>query len=99
MRVEPSADPARLEAFLARLYVDSDARLDFLRDRARAAIAAGLTESECLAVAELDAGALELAARGFTHKRRAAQRIRSQRSRGNPWCWFRRALSRFRLRP
>lgn len=91
MRVEPSAAPARLEAFLARLYVDSDARADFLHDRTRAAIAAGLTEAECLAVATLDAGALELAARSFTHKRQAAQRLRADRARTARLPWFRRA--------
>ena len=90
MRAEPGVDPARLEAFLARLYVDSDARADFLHDRARAAIAAGLTEAECAAVAALDAGALELAAGSFTHKRRAAQRLRADRTRTARPHWLRR---------
>lgn len=88
MRVEPPVAPALLEAFLARLYVDSDARADFLRDRTRATRAAGLTESECVALAALDAGALELAARSFTYKRQLAQRLQASRAGvRRPWFW------------
>jgi len=83
---------ARLEAFLARLYVDSAARAEFLGDRARAASAAGLSEVERMAVVGLDAAALELAARSFKHKQLLAQRRRAQRPRDR-WLWFRRALS------
>jgi len=92
MRVEGTG-AARLEAFLARLYVDSAARAEFLGDRARAVSAAGLTEAECLAVVRLDAGALELAAQSFTHKHLLAQRRRAQRALSDRWLWFRRALS------
>jgi len=76
------ADPARLEAFLARLYVDSTARAEFLRDRTQAASAAGLSASETASVVALDAVALELVARCFAHKRRATQRRRVLRTRG-----------------
>ena len=89
MRAEPS-DPARLEAFLARLYVDSDARAEFLSDRGRAADAAGLDEAQRSAVVALDAGALELAARSFTHKRQHARALRPQSKR---LPWFRRVLA------
>jgi hypothetical protein len=78
---------------LARLYVDSAARAEFLCDRARAVSAAGLTESERTSVVGLDAGALELAARSFTHKHLLAQRRRARRPLSDRWLWFRRALS------
>ena len=92
------AGAARLEAFLARLYVDSRARAEFLSDRPRAARCAGLTEAERAAVVALDETALELAARSFTHKRVAAQRARAQPAPRRRFRWFRRALAWLRAR-
>jgi len=83
VRAEPN--PARLEAFLARLYVDSDARCAFLGDRVGTANAAGLSDAERESVVGLDAGALELAARSFSHKRRVMQRLVVQRARQRSW--------------
>lgn len=83
MRAEP--DPARLEAFLARLYVDSDARSAFLGDRVGSANAAGLSDAERESVVALDASALELAARSFSYKRGVMQRLVAQRARQRSW--------------
>ncbi|HJR58707.1 MAG TPA: hypothetical protein VJ813_04900 [Vicinamibacterales bacterium] len=62
------------EAFLARLYVDADARTRFLEDPGGAAAAAGLAEDEIAAAVRIDRVGLELAAAGFAHKRRRQKR-------------------------
>ena len=58
------------EFFLARLYVDRDARVRFLDDPAGQAAAAGLSPDEIAAAVRIDRAGLELAAAGFAHKRR-----------------------------
>lgn len=58
------------EAYLARLYVDAQARARFLADPGGEAARAGLDPAACAALAQLDRVGLELAARSFEHKRR-----------------------------
>ena len=72
----------RLEAFLARLYVDAAARRRFLADPAGTAREAGLDDGQADALATIDRVGLELAARSFAAKRRAARRPRG-------WRWWR----------
>jgi hypothetical protein len=60
---------ARLESFLARLYVDDDAREAYLADGDGEAARAGLDASERAAVARIDPVDLRLAAQGFARKR------------------------------
>jgi hypothetical protein len=57
------------EAFLARIYVDAQARAEFLKDPREAGRKAGLTDTEAAALAAIDRTGLELAARSFAHKR------------------------------
>ena len=64
--------PSGLEGFLARLYVDGEARSRFRADPLGAAAAAGLTREEAVAVAAADPLAVELAARSFAAKRERA---------------------------
>jgi hypothetical protein len=59
----------KFEAFLAKLYVDNQARSRFLADPRREALAAGLTEAECAAFVKIDWIGLELAADSFARKR------------------------------
>jgi hypothetical protein len=59
----------KLEAFLAKLYVDDQSRSRFLADPHREALAAGLTEAECAAFGKIDWIGLELAADSFARKR------------------------------
>lgn len=59
----------KLEAFLARLYVDDQARARFLADPAREALNAGLTPEECAMLETIDVIGLELAAESFARKR------------------------------
>ena len=59
------------EAYLARLYVDENARAAFLADPRDNAARAGLAPAECEAVAGLDRVGLELAADSFERKRQA----------------------------
>ncbi len=59
----------RFEAFLARIYVDADARRRFLDDPVGAARAAGLDELEARALSDIDRVGLELAAESFARKR------------------------------
>jgi hypothetical protein len=58
------------ESFVARLYVDADARSRFLADPGREAAAAGLAADEIAAAVRIDRVGLELAAVSFAHKRR-----------------------------
>ena len=61
----------KLEEFLARLYVDDQARARFLADPAREASNAGLTVVDCAALQNIDLVGLELAAESFARKRAA----------------------------
>jgi hypothetical protein len=58
------------ESFIARLYVDEDARRRFLVDPRAEAEAAGLGREEVAAAIAIDRVGLELAAAGFAKKRR-----------------------------
>jgi hypothetical protein len=58
-----------LEAFLARIYVDDDARRKFLADRRGEAIRAGLSERDVESVVNIDAVGLELFAESIKRKR------------------------------
>jgi hypothetical protein len=57
------------EAFLARIYVDPDARARFLADPHDEAQKGGLTEEECEALVNIDRVGLEFAAQSFARKR------------------------------
>ena len=62
------------EAFLARIYVDPDARAHFKADPYAEARRAGLSPEECAAIAKIDWVDLELATRSFAKKRHAKAR-------------------------
>ena len=62
---------ARLEAFLAQLYVDEQARRRFLSNPHDEAANAGLSEQECTALANIDLVGLEFAADSFAEARRS----------------------------
>jgi hypothetical protein len=64
----------KFEAFLAKLYVDDNARSRFLADPHREALNAGLTETECATLETIDFIGLELAAQSFARKRSAPPR-------------------------
>jgi hypothetical protein len=64
----------KLEDFLARLYVDHQARARFLADPAREASNAGLPAADCAALENIDLIGLELAAESFARKRASASR-------------------------
>jgi hypothetical protein len=59
----------KFEAFLAKLYVDEQARARFLADPLRQALNAGLTKDECAALEQIDLIGLELAASSFARKK------------------------------
>lgn len=59
---------ASLEAYLARLYLDRDARSAFLADPHGAAREAGLNEVEAAALGRVDRVGLELTARSLAAK-------------------------------
>jgi hypothetical protein len=61
---------ARFEAFLAKIYVDAEARARFLADPRGEAMRAGLTEPEISALEKIDRIGLELTANSLQHKRR-----------------------------
>lgn len=61
--------PERLEAFLARLYVDRAARARFRADPAGEAKRGGLSESQRRALEGIDWVGLELTAQSFAQKR------------------------------
>jgi hypothetical protein len=63
----------RFEAFLVRLYVDADARRQFLADPRGTALRAGLHVGEAEALAKIDRVGLELSSRSFERKRAAAR--------------------------
>ena len=58
-----------LERFLAKIYVDSEARARFLAAPHEETARAGLSSDECQALASIDRIGLEMAARSFAHKR------------------------------
>ena len=60
---------APFESFLARIYVDGDARARFLADPRGEARRAGLTAAEEEALARIDRAGLALAAGSFERKR------------------------------
>jgi hypothetical protein len=62
----------RFESFLAKLYVDDQARSRFFADPRREALSAGLTPDECVALETIDLVGLELAAQSFARKRASA---------------------------
>jgi hypothetical protein len=59
----------KFEAFLATIYVDDQARANFLADPRGSAVKAGLSETEILALEKIDRVGLELTARSLKHKR------------------------------
>jgi hypothetical protein len=58
------------EAYLARIYVDTDARARFKANPRAEGQRAGLSEKECAALENTDWVGLEMTARSFAHKRR-----------------------------
>ena len=62
------------EAFLARIYVDADARARFLEDPRGEAQRAGLTAPEAEALERIDRPGLALAAASFSRKRDVSRR-------------------------
>jgi hypothetical protein len=88
------------EAFLARLYVDAEARAAFLADPRAAA--SGLADDEIAALEAIDRVGLELAAASFARKRAGKEAHAEGRARRAPrWlAWLRRLSgSRSRLGP
>jgi hypothetical protein len=77
---------AALEAYLARLYLDTDARRAFTTDPRAAATRAGLQPADIAALEHVDRVGLELTARSLQAKRQ------SHRRRG----WLPRLLARWR---
>jgi hypothetical protein len=67
-------DLARIEAFLARLYSDAEAQARFLADPKATAMAAGLSDLEGAALADIDRTGFELACRSYAAKRASAPR-------------------------
>jgi hypothetical protein len=63
-----------LERFLARIYVDHDARMRFLANPRGEAERAGLNEHECQSLEKTDRTGLALASRSFAKKRNARKR-------------------------
>jgi hypothetical protein len=61
---------ARLEAFLAKIYVDEDSRERFLADPRSEAAKAGLNEQEIKALEKIDRAGLILTAQSLQKKRR-----------------------------
>lgn len=68
---------ARLEAFLAKIYVDEQARERFLAAPRQEAVRAGLTEAEIAAVEQMDRVGLELTARSLVRKHRKKWKVPS----------------------
>jgi hypothetical protein len=64
----------RLEAFLAKIYVDEESRERFLADPRGEAAKAGLEEREIEALEKIDRAGLLLAARSLQRKRQRSRR-------------------------
>jgi len=62
---------AKLESFLARLYVDDEFRERFLVNPTELALKEGLDEREAISVAAIDKAALKMAAKGLRKKAEA----------------------------
>lgn len=77
------------ESFLARIYIDTQARARFLADPYGEAAKAGLTAEECTALEQIDRVGLELAAESFARKRAGRLRGRRNKGRSRWWNWFR----------
>lgn len=81
----------RLEAFLARLYVDAAARARFRANPIVEAKHAGLSDEESNSLSSIDWTGLEMAARSFAKKRelkRAPNRLAAMRWLQTTWrCW------------
>jgi hypothetical protein len=75
---------AAFEAFLARLYIDAEARAAFLADPLAEARRAGLDAKQAAALAAIDRPGLELAARSITAKRSATT---ARTGDGRRWRW------------
>jgi hypothetical protein len=78
-----------LEAFLARLYTDAEARSSFLADPGNAARDAGLDRAEVDAMCATDIVGLQMAATSYAHKR---EQHRSPKKKAFDllWSWWRR---------
>ncbi len=63
-----------LERFLAKIYVDAEARVRFLAAPYDEAARAGLQEDQCRLLERIDRVGLEMAARSFGRKRERKQR-------------------------
>lgn len=68
---------AGFEAFLARIYVDAEARTRFLADPRGFASAAGLSPQEIDAAEKIDRIGLRMTAHSLQHKRAGKQSGRS----------------------
>jgi hypothetical protein len=64
----------QFEAFLARLYVDAEARENFKANPRDESKKAGLSDEQCAALENLDWIGLEMAARSFARKRQLKRR-------------------------
>ena len=64
---------SRIEAFLAKLYVDESARAKFLADPRGESLKAGLTEREIEALEKIDLVGLEMLAESLKYKRTRRQ--------------------------
>ena len=67
---------SQFEAFLARIYVDDDARAAFLADPRTEAAKAGLTDHEAESLTKIDRVGLDLFAQSLERKRRHRKQIR-----------------------
>jgi hypothetical protein len=76
---------SRFEAFLARIYVDDDARAAFLDDPRTEAAKAGLTDTEVESLTKIDRVGLDLFAKSLERKRGRRRRIMQ----GKGWRFWR----------
>jgi hypothetical protein len=86
------SDDERIEALLARLYLDPDARASFVRDRAGFLADVELSAGARASLLTLDAAALEHTARSFEHKSALAEQRRAKRRLGHRAASWLRAL-------
>ena len=77
-----------VEAFLARIYVDAQARARFLSNPTAEAIQAGLSEEEVEAVKQIDQVGLELFALSLERKRQKQYAKRERRK----YFWWKRGV-------
>src|SRR5262245_18447024 len=68
-RRDPGTIAARIEAFLAKIYIDDSARAQFLADPRGEAIRAGLNDLEAEQLTNIDRVGLELTAESLRRKR------------------------------